>query len=149
MLVASDSDQECLADTNDLSILRGEGEWPGFDAQSLFGETIFPVCAPGYLKRNPACGQLKNLARHDLIEVTSNHTEWMDWKTWLACQNVHDETLDRAAIFNIYPLAIQAAVDGLGVALGWGHLVDHLLASGALVRPVPDRFIRTIPAITC
>ncbi len=143
MLVASDSDEECLADDVDLSILRGEGDWPGFEARLLFGETVFPVCAPGYLKAHRGCAQLDGLPSVDLIEVASSHTEWMDWKTWLDHQGVYDVALDRAAFFNTYPLAIQAAADGLGVALGWGHLVDLLLESGALVRPACDSFART------
>ena len=143
MLVSSDSDEECLGDGVDLTILRGEGNWPGFQAEMLFGETVFPVCAPGYLRSNPACGDIHALPGVDLIEVASSHSEWMDWKTWLAFQGVHDATLERAAFFNTYPLAIQAAVDGLGVALGWGHLVDHLLDSGKLARPAGNRFART------
>ena len=143
MLVSSDSDEECLGDGVDLTILRGEGDWSGFESTLLFGETIFPVCAPRYLRLNPACSELDSLPSVNLIEVASSHTEWMDWKIWLASQGVYDRALERTAFFNTYPLAIQAAVDGLGVALGWGHLVDHLLESGELVRPVEDRFART------
>jgi len=143
MLVSSDSDDECLGEGVDLSILRGEGDWSGFDAKLLFGETVFPVCAPRYRRLNPACAELDALSGVDLIEVASSHTEWMDWKVWLATQGVHDVTLERAAFFNTYPLAIQAAVDGLGVALGWGHLVDHLLESRELLRPLEGRFART------
>jgi len=145
MLVASDSDAECLADTVDLAILRGDSvdEWPGFEATQLFGETVFPVCAPQYLQQNPGSAQLRQLPGLDLIEVSSTHTEWMDWKNWLGKQAQHNVTFDRAAVFNTYPLAIQAAVDGLGIALGWSHLVDHLLESGKLVRPVPKRYART------
>ena len=143
MLVSSDSDEECLGDGVDLSILRGEGEWPGFEAKLLFGETVFPVCAPRYMRLNPTCAKLEALSGVDLIEVASSHTEWMDWKTWLASQDIHDVALERAAFFNTYPLAIQAAVDGLGVALGWGHLVDHLLESGELMRPLGDCSART------
>ncbi len=144
MLVSSDSDEECLGDGVDLTILRGEGDWPGYEAKMLFGETVFPVCAPRYLRLNPICAELDALSGVDLIEVASSHTEWMDWKIWLGSQGVHGVTLEHAAFFNTYPLAIQAAVDGLGVALGWGHLVDHLLESGELVRPVSDRFTRTL-----
>lgn len=143
MLVASDDDAECLAETVDLAILRGEGHWPGFDAQLLFGETVFPVCAPGFLRANPQATDITRLAHLDLIEVASSHTEWMDWKTWLGQQDIQDAPLRQAAFFNTYPLAIQAAVDGLGVALGWGHLVDRLLAAGDLVRPVASAFART------
>lgn len=143
MLVSSDSDEECLGDGVDLTILRGEGDWPGYEAMMLFGETVFPVCAARYLQHNPACAELEALPDVELIEVASSHTEWMDWKTWLGSQGVHDVRPKHAAFFNTYPLAIQAAVDGLGVALGWGHLVDHLLESGELVRPVGSRFERT------
>lgn len=143
MLVSSDSDEECLGDGVDLTIIRGEGDWPGYEAKLLFGETVFPVCAPRYRRLNPNCTELEALSGVDLIEVASSHTEWMDWKTWLASQGVRDAALERAAFFNTYPLAIQATVDGLGVGLGWGHLVDHLLESGELVQPVRDRFVRT------
>lgn len=143
MLTASDSDEECLADTMDLSILRGDGTWPGYEAHLLFGETVFPVCAPHYLRKNPAARDLNALADLDLIEVSSTHSEWMTWKTWLDLRGIRDVALDRSAIFNTYPLGVQAAVDGLGLALGWGHLVDHLLESGALVRPLPEGSVRT------
>ena len=143
MLVASDSDQECLSERMDLSILRGEGNWPGYDAQLLFGETIFPVCSPQYLRSNPAAANIEALADLDLIEVDSSHTEWMNWRTWLGRQGNTHAPMDRGAYFNTYPLAIQAAVDGLGIALGWGHLVDHLLESGELVQPLGQVHIRT------
>lgn len=143
MLTASDSDEECLSNDMDLSILRGDGDWPGFDAEMLFGETIFPVCAPQYLSRHPHAASAQQLPGLDLIEVASSHTEWMDWRTWLGQRNIPAGPLERSAIFNAYPLAIQAAQDGLGIALGWGHLVDHLLDSGKLVRPLPDHRVRT------
>ncbi len=142
-LVASDSDQECLADTMDLCILRGDGNWPGFTAQLLFGETVFPICSSRFLAENPESRSLETLSDHPLIEVSSTHTEWMNWRTWLAHNGVGQADLVQSATFNTYPLAIQAAVDGLGVALGWGHLVDHLLQSGALVRPLANRDVRT------
>lgn len=67
----------------------------------------------------------------------------MTWKTWLGHNGISDAPLERAVAFNTYPLAIQAALDGLGVVLGWGHLVDHLLESGELVRPLGDQAVRT------
>ena len=143
MLVASDNDDECLAETVDLSILRGEGDWPGHDAEFLFGETVFPVCSPDFLTNNPAAKRIENYGKIDLIEVTNAHTEWSNWRSWMGAVNRPNFELNRAALFNTYPLAIQAAVDGLGVALGWQHLVDHLIDSGKLVRPIPDLSLRT------
>ena len=143
MLVSSDNDEECLADTMDLCILRGDGNWPGFTATLLFGETVFPVCAPGFLRANPDAARLDKLHELALIEVSNTHTEWMNWKTWLGYQGRPVRQLEQSALFNTYPLAIQAAVDGLGIALGWAHLVSHLLESGDLVRPLGGRDART------
>jgi len=143
MLVASDDDRECLGENVDLSILRGDGIWPGYNARLLFGETIFPVCSPAFLSANPKVTQPGHLQEHALIEVSSTHTEWMTWTNWLVQNGTSEPELDQSATFNTYPLAVQAAVDGLGVALGWGHLVDHLLKSGALVRPLGTGDVRS------
>lgn len=143
MLVSSDSDEECLAENMDLTILRGEGEWRGFEARMLFGETVFPVCTPEYLKANPKAADVRQLPNLDLIEVASSHTEWMNWENWLAHNGQPKVELQRTTSFNTYPLSIQAAVDSLGVALGWQHLVDPLLDSGQLVRPLGDSCVRT------
>lgn len=135
MLVASDNDAECLAPTVDLAIMRGEGAWPGFDSIKLFGESVFPVCSPDFLARNPGLVDVAALASAPLIEVASSHAEWMNWRGWLGGVGARPQPLQRPMLFNAYPLAIQAAAEGAGVALGWAHLVDDLLAAGRLVRP--------------
>lgn len=142
-LMSSDVDAECLSDANDLAILRGDGDWPGYDMQLLFGETVFPVCSPDYLKRCPLAADLSALPGLDLIEVSSSHAEWMTWRSWLSRNDVDTAEMEGAVTFNTYPLSVQAAVDGLGITLGWGHLVDHLLDSGELVRPLRDTAVRT------
>lgn len=142
-LVASDSDQECLSENMDLTILRGDGDWAGYSSKLLFGETVFPVCSPGFLAANPKISEQVTLPDHALIEVSNAHTEWMNWKTWLTHIGVAPTDFEQSALFNTYPLAVQAAVDGLGVALGWGHLVDKLLDTGALVRPLGNISVRT------
>lgn len=142
-LMASDQDAECLAETVDLAILRGDGHWKGFDARLLFGEVIFPVCAPAFLVQNPQVSNIAALSKAPLIEVSSNHPEWMNWQAWLQNMGQTAPELDRATVFNSYPLSISAATDGVGVALGWGDLVDPLLASGRLVRPLGPAEIRT------
>jgi len=142
-LFSSDRDDECLAEHFDLTILRGDGDWPGYEATRLFGETVFPVCAPDYLERNPGLSEVADLLAGPLIEVSNNHTEWLDWKTWLAEKGVEARRVSLSTFVNTYPLAIQAAVDGLGVALGWGHLVDRHLQEGTLIRPLGAEHIRT------
>lgn len=143
MLVASDNDEECLADTVDLAILRGDGNWKGHDSQLVFGETIFPVCSPTFLAEHPEVAGIRNLANSALIEVSSAHTEWMNWHAWLDKVGAKPHRLERPLLFNSYPLSIHAAMDSMGVALGWGHLVDQMIAAGKLVRPLGDTHVRT------
>ncbi|SLN42643.1 Glycine cleavage system transcriptional activator [Roseovarius albus] len=142
-LFSSDDDEECLAETNDLIILRGSGDWPGFEAELLFGETIFPVCSPQYLEQHGSAATAESIAQLDLIEVSNLHTEWMNWAMWLQRKDIPREDFSRTTQFNTYPLAIQAALDGLGIALGWKHLVDHLIEQGRLVRPLGNMSVRT------
>lgn len=143
MLVASDVDEECLAATVDLTILRGDGRWKGYDSQLVFGETIFPVCSPEFLALHPEVAEVENLAKSPLIEVASKHTEWMNWQAWLDRVGHKPKRIERSTTFNTYPLSIYAAVDGVGVALGWGHLVDQMLKTGKLVRPLGKMQVRT------
>ncbi|MEL6648151.1 MAG: LysR substrate-binding domain-containing protein, partial [Pseudomonadota bacterium] len=112
------------------------------DAQRLFGETVFPVCSPGYIINHPHLDRPEDLLNQSLIEVTSNHTEWLNWKTWLA-EFSPQPKVRHSTFVNTYPLAIQAAIDGLGVALGWGHLVDRHLQEGTLIKPLSDIHVRT------
>jgi DNA-binding transcriptional LysR family regulator len=43
--------------------------------------------------------------------------------------------------FNNYPLLLQAAVNSQSIALGWGHLVEDLLARGSLVQCLPTKLL--------
>ncbi len=142
-LVSSDNDEKCLAEDMDLTILRGEGEWANYRSEFLFGETVFPVCSPNFLKEKIEIGHLDALSRHPLIEVSSEHTEWLNWRTWLLQKGLADLLIKQSIVVNTYPLAIQAALDGFGIALGWKTLVDRHLDSGHLVRPWPDVSVKT------
>ena len=143
MLVSSDNDAECLGDEIDLTILRGDGDWPGHTSQKLFGEIIFPVCSPAFLERHTCLAQPHDLLDVPLVEVSSSHDEWMNWNEWLNNHLTDVPLLSKRTVFNAYPLAVQAAIDGLGVALGWGHLVDRHLSNGDLVRPLGRIYTRT------
>lgn len=137
-LIASDSDAECLDETVDISILRGDGTWADHYAERLLDEEVFPVCSPAYLAQVEPLRDPGDLVEAVLIHVVANHEEWMTWPVWLTEMNVALPEDHRQLLINTYPLSIQAACDGLGVALGWRHLVDAHLDSGQLVRPLPQ-----------
>ena len=67
-LIASDDDAECLSESVDLAILRGDGNWPDHASQKLFGEIIFPVCSPAFLADHPEARELEALSNLPLVE---------------------------------------------------------------------------------
>lgn len=122
----------------DVAIMFGAGQWLGLDARLLFGERVYPVCSPTYLRDHPEL-----LRPEDLLDQTLLHLEYgklsfggADWQTWLLRQGVNGQPVRRGLRFNAYPMVLQAAEAGRGVALGWSYVTDPLLAEGRLVCPV-------------
>jgi DNA-binding transcriptional LysR family regulator len=110
-------------------ILLGNGDWPGHQAEPMFSADLFPVCARSVAQRlkKPA-----DLARECLLEVEHAAEEW---PLWLAAARVKLRTQTPALRFDNYAMALQAAVDGVGVAIGLRPYVVDDLASGRLVAP--------------
>ena len=61
-------------------------------------------------------------------------TRWLTWPAWFAAHGVLAVLARPRVLQASYPLLLQAALAGEGVALGWLGLVDEALAAGTLVR---------------
>lgn len=116
-------------DEVDLAIRYGRGAWPGLRATWLLAEDILPVCALALREelRDPA-----RLEAHRLIAVSTFRDEWA---LWLTAAGLPTEWAERALVFDMPILAIQAAIDGMGVAITHTPLVEADLAAGRLVAP--------------
>lgn len=137
------TDQPVLPGTGevDVAILFGAGQWEGLEARLLFGEQVYPVCSPVYLRDHPVL-----LRPEDLLDQTLLHLDYgkgsfsgVDWRTWLLRQGVIGQPVRRELRFNSYPMVLRAAEAGHGVALGWSYVTDPLLAEGRLICPVNRR----------
>jgi LysR family glycine cleavage system transcriptional activator len=103
----------------------------------LFGEEIFPVCAPALLRdRARPLKRPEDLGHHVLLhlEEPGGLQPWVNWTTWLEPLALEVDTAG-ALRFNQYDQMIQAAVDGQGVALGRSPLLRRLIKQGKLVAP--------------
>ncbi|QWG12390.1 LysR family transcriptional regulator [Bradyrhizobium sediminis] len=121
---------------NDWScgIKLGDGKWPGLVAEPLFAANLVPVCAP------KLAAQLKrptDLKGPSLLRVAHSPN---DWPSWLKAAGVARVTV-RGLEFQFYGQALQAAVDGLGIAMGIRPYIDDDIAAGRLVAP----FALTVP----
>lgn len=118
----------------DLLVRFGNGRWEDGSALHLFDEEIFPVCSPAWLARNPQPESLEALYRADLLDADATTEGWMTWPTWFRALGGNPPKLHYNLRCQLYTDTIQGALHGHGVALGWGRMLDHLLASGELVR---------------
>lgn len=117
-------------------ILLGDGRWPGYETESLFSADLFPVCAPRLAGKLRAPADL----RHQALLLVAHALD--EWPLWLRAAGLKWRPEKRSPRFDTYALALQAAVDGLGVALALRPYVVDDLAAGRLVAP----FRRTVPA---
>jgi len=135
-LLTGDREEELALAEVDLSIRFGTGAWPGQRAAKLFDEEAFPVCSPDCLARHP---QLRDgdLSAASLLHMEESRSPWFTWESWLAARGEAARVVSRRLIYPTYPLLLQAALAGEGVALGWRGLVDALVAEGRLVQLLP------------
>ena len=137
-LVASDIETDCMAKGIDLAIVYGTGQWPGYESLELFPEEVFPVCSPDYLENGPPLETIEDLSHHTLIHLEDEHWGWVTWRMWLPYYGVQAPAEQQGLVANNYPLLIEAAKKGQGIALGWRYLIDHALGDGTLVRPFEE-----------
>jgi len=140
-IIASDDIKENLGGEVQLSILHGDGNWPGCHAVRLFDEEVFPVCSPDYDHRLEQDDWISWLLQAQLIDLADSQWNWMNWRLWLGDSDIDEPLGNRNLQINSYPLVIDAACKGHGVALGWRYLVDDLITQGSLLRPIEQSMI--------
>ena len=115
----------------DLAITYGKGDWPGVVADKLLSIDFFPVCAPGYLHGEHPLTDIANLRYHTLL----HDADFQNWTDWLLLAGAPDIDPTRGTVMDDTNVLTQAAVNGLGIALGSTPFVADHLEAGRLVRP--------------
>lgn len=126
----------------DVAVLYGDGNWKGVTAHKLFGERVYPICSAAYLEHHPELRRATDLLDQTLLHLDGGGNIWgaVDWQILLADQGVSGQPLRRGIRLNSYPMVLQGAEAGHGVALGWSYITDPMLADGRLVCPVDAPF---------
>jgi len=116
----------------DIGIRYGRGQWPGLVAERIVSEDVMPVCAPALVKGPNALKRPVDLRRFTLLHIGTFPD---DWQVWLTAAGVKGIDATRGVTFDFPLAAYQAAMDGLGIALGRHPLVAPDLKAGRLVMP--------------
>ena len=112
----------------------------GDGAVKLFGERVVPVCSPALLARQPLSTP-EELKQAVLLHFQDPHGlgPWLSWSVWFEVMQMAPAGGKGALYFSHYDQAIQAALDGQGVALGRFPLVEDLVRAGRLVMPLAGK----------
>ena len=99
-------------------------------SEVLFEEALVPVCSPAFLSSRGRPERPADLHGWPLLYDLA----WDDyWAHWFACREGGAPDLSRASGYRLYSMMIQAAVEGMGVALGHSLLIAPHLRRGTLV----------------
>ncbi len=136
-------------DSADLVIRLGNGDWP----QHIRGHRLLPsqqivICSPRLIERGPPLTSLDDLRHHTLLYSSlRGHA----WPRWFEMAGVKGIDLSNSIAFETSALAYEAAVEGMGVALGEVALICDDVKRGRLVtpfkfrRPNPESFYLIYP----
>jgi LysR family transcriptional regulator, glycine cleavage system transcriptional activator len=118
----------------DLAVRHGDGNWPGLDTVKLCSEQLFAVCSPKLLS-----GRRRVRQPTDIVKLPLIHTESRtDWTRWLQAAGVGDAQVTHGPVLNRASMAIDAAINGQGIALARTTLAAFDLINGRLVRPFAE-----------
>lgn len=134
----------------DFAVRYGLGTWNGTHAHLLYRDTLSPVCSPELVEQVRALrsGRLSLPLLHDTNEA--------HWRTWLDAAGLGAVTAQaKGMVFNDYNLVLEAAQNGIGVAIGRTAMIAGLLAAGRLVAPFEEQvasprsyyLVKTPPAL--
>ncbi|QDZ02588.1 LysR family transcriptional regulator [Nitratireductor mangrovi] len=126
---APPTDMPAFAAGIDIALRYGAQAWTDGWTEKLFDERVCPVGRPEVIER---LGTLRELAAATLVHVRAPRSHgWAGWTDYLAAKGL-GRPRGPAQLFDNYVQAVQAALDGRGVMLGWRSITEALVAEGRL-----------------
>lgn len=115
----------------------GNQQYQGCRVKALFTPTYLPACRPDFLEGENALLQPSDLRHYTLIhdDTIPDEADRPSWDAWLRAAGVTDVDASRGPHFSDGGLALEAAIDGLGIVLALKPLVEADVVAGRLVFP--------------
>jgi LysR family glycine cleavage system transcriptional activator len=115
----------------DAAIRHGDGEWPGLDSWRVLSPAYTPLLSPK-LVEDVKLEQPSDLQRLPLLIESDDN---INWRAWFQAAGTPWRPHRRMVEFDTTQMAVQAATEGLGVALGPPEYFYDELESGRLLQP--------------
>lgn len=131
----------------DLGIRHGPGHWPGLTALPLMDDALFPVASP----RLPGLERIGGAADIARLPLVADHAR-QGWHDWFRAAGLHGVQPAERHSFSDSTDALDAAANGLGIALARKRIVrpwldrDRLVVLPGPVLPTRWRYYVVYPA---
>lgn len=135
---------DATLDDADVAIRYGDGTFPGMRVDRLVDLAVTPMASPHIVRGPNPLRTPDDLRHHALLHDDTGYfaNGRLNWDNWLDAAGVSGVDTTRGVHFSHANLAIDAAIDGLGVLLSLTALAEPDIVSGRLVRP----FALALPA---
>lgn len=122
-------------DEFDIALRLGKGDWPGVISEKIFDLQVSPMCSPGFAHKHKLIS-VSQIPYVPLIKLSTIEDAWPRWaiKVGLTGLKLHS-----SLSLGSYDAVIQAAQQGLGLALGTWPLENSALSNGQLVKPFKEQ----------
>ena len=119
----------------EIGVRYGKGDYEGLVTEHLLSTEIIPVCSSRLLSGSQKLGSPADLAGFTLLHDDSHRHEEMypDWAMWLRAADATEVDPSHGLRFDTAGEAQNAAIEGVGVALGRTTLVSDDIEAGRLV----------------
>jgi LysR family glycine cleavage system transcriptional activator len=125
----------------DLAIRRGvagAGNWPRYRATPILQETDTLIMSPALFAKRP----IRSAAEVDGHEFLASETRPGDWIDWLETAGLSHLAGRPRRVYDHFFIARQAVEDGLGLGIGPLPLLEIDIASGRIMTPLPEIWVR-------
>ncbi|NHH99945.1 MULTISPECIES: LysR substrate-binding domain-containing protein [Oceanimonas] len=140
-IYATDEITEDLCRKSDMGILYGYEQWQSnLTGHYLFRERIYPVCAHDLPLTD--INRPEDLLNNRIVHLDPLKWRWVNWGDWFRHFGIHYQVPGHALVFNQVPLAMNAALQGMGITLGWEFMLREMLEN-RFIRIVGDDYVET------
>lgn len=136
----TDFDREVM----DLDIRYGTGQWTGFHLQPVVRDQVLPLCSPDYLAQLESGGGSHGV--FDRARLIDSAMALCQWDFWLHRNNIETSGNRKAILMDRSSMALQLALDGVGIVLESLALASQEVAEGRLVPVTPNLPVLSFPA---
>lgn len=130
----------------DFDIRYGPATWEGLHCELVLSDYVLPMCSPAYRDQlREECGgddreMLRNARLIDSVKAV------VQWDNWLAAQRIPRSSKSAALRFDRSSMALEQAINDIGVVLEATTLAHKELFDGSLVPLAPSLDAVRFPA---